>query len=201
MSIESKHSYRFGYLQSDQWKNVRLDALVREHGLCQICSEESVFNDAHHVWYSENNYETKVEQLVVLCRPCHQFVHAMLPNCKTDNEQFGKHQWNTFCNALCLWRAQKLKLFANLDLDIESLFTAGPKTLRIQLAKVTRELAKANRELENIKGAAAAQKEAPSIVIDREIRHVFQIVRQWADFYRHSVNSVNSEFDVSDYQI
>lgn len=114
MSIESKHAYRFGYLKSEQWKTVRLEALVREKAKCQICGEESISNDAHHIWYPENIYETKEKQLVVLCRTCHEFLHVMLPECKTDDEGFGRAQWMKFRNAIVQWRISKVCLFDTL---------------------------------------------------------------------------------------
>jgi ribosomal protein L37AE/L43A len=111
VSIEGKHSYRFGYLKSEQWKNVRIEALAREKGLCQICGEESISNDAHHIWYPENIYETTQGHLVILCRPCHDFLHAMLPECKTNDEAEGRAQWMKFFNAVKVWRINKAQLF------------------------------------------------------------------------------------------
>jgi len=111
MSIESKHAYRFGYLKSEQWKTVRMEALVREKAKCQICDEESISNDAHHIWYPENIYETKEGQLVILCRTCHEFLHVMLPECKTDDEELGRAQWIKFRNAAERWRNSKALLF------------------------------------------------------------------------------------------
>jgi len=72
MGIEGKHAYRFVYLKSEKWQNVRIEALAREGGKCQICGEESISNDAHHVWYPESIWETRSENLVILCRPCHE---------------------------------------------------------------------------------------------------------------------------------
>lgn len=104
MSIEAKHAYRFIYLKSEQWEAVRLEALAFFGGKCQICGEESISNDAHHIWYPENLYETKAEQLVILCRACHSFVHAMLPNCKTSDRLDGIAQWNKIKKQIQLWR-------------------------------------------------------------------------------------------------
>lgn len=115
MSIESKHAYRFGYLKSEQWRNVRIEALAREKGMCQICREESLSNDAHHVWYPENIYETTERHLVILCRPCHEFVHSMLPECKTRDEDEGVAQWTRFKNAIIAWRRDHMKLFSSTE--------------------------------------------------------------------------------------
>jgi len=113
VSIASKHAYRFGYLKSEKWELVRLEALVREKGKCQICGEESISNDAHHVWYPENIYKTTVDHLAVMCRPCHNFVHAIMPECKTRDEATGIRNWITFRNAIAAWRLEKHELFTN----------------------------------------------------------------------------------------
>jgi len=115
MSIESKHAYRFGFLKSEKWKSVRLEALVRERGKCQICGEESIHNDAHHIWYPENIYETTEDHLAVLCRTCHDFVHVMLPDCKTKDEDLGKASWFKLKNAIIAWRQEKTYLFSELE--------------------------------------------------------------------------------------
>lgn len=112
MSIASLHSYRFGYLKSEQWKTVRLEALARERGKCQVCKEESIFNDAHHIWYPANIYDTTDAHLVVLCRACHDFVHAMRPECKTSDEAKGREEWMKFFNAISVWVFAKRQIFS-----------------------------------------------------------------------------------------
>jgi hypothetical protein len=129
MSIEAKHAYRFRYLKSEKWCNVRIAALAREKGCCEICGIESISNDAHHVWYPENIYETTEKHLVILCRSCHTFVHAMLPDCKTNDEQEGLRQWNKFRNAILNWRREKILIFQT---GIES--DPKPKAKDLRLA-------------------------------------------------------------------
>lgn len=77
MGVESKHSYRFVFLKSDKWQNIRLEALVREQAKCQICGFESISNDAHHIHYPPSVWDTELDDLVVLCRACHQLVHDL----------------------------------------------------------------------------------------------------------------------------
>ena len=84
---------------------------MRESGRCQICSEESTSNDAHHIWYPKNVYETKARQLVVLCRDCHNFIHATFPDGNASDEQDGFEKWSKFKSAILLWRRGKLRLF------------------------------------------------------------------------------------------
>lgn len=107
VSIEGKHAYRFGYLKSEEWKTVRIEALAREGGKCQVCGEESIFNDAHHIWYPENVYETTEEHLAILCRPCHELLHALMPESKTSDEGIGRETWIRFRNAIQGWQMQK----------------------------------------------------------------------------------------------
>lgn len=111
MSIDAKHAYRFEYLKSDKWKAVRLEALVRERGKCQLCLDESIHHDAHHMWYPESIWDTTPEHLIVLCRSCHDFVHAMVPECKTNDENQGREHWLKFFNAIKAWRASHVCLF------------------------------------------------------------------------------------------
>lgn len=103
MSVEEKYAYRFGYLRSEKWQSVRLDTLVRESGKCQICGEESISNDAHHVWYPVNIYDTNSQHLVILCRDCHKLFHSLFPNSNTNDEDVGRKTWITFRNAMEIW--------------------------------------------------------------------------------------------------
>lgn len=101
MSIAAKHAYRFGYLKSEAWKTVRLEALARANGYCNICSARSLSNDAHHFHYPKNIWNTKVDHLVILCRECHRLVHELEENSPRrrfkddDDKQLRKdrHRW------------------------------------------------------------------------------------------------------------
>lgn len=143
MSIDSKHAYRFGYLKSDKWKAVRLEALVREKGKCQICGEESIFNDAHHKWYPENIQDTTEKHLIILCRPCHEFIHAVFPECKTSNIEEGEKIWSRFYNAIMVWRLGKASIFEAIAKEDDS----KPGTMRA-LAKAYEKLKEENQHLQ-----------------------------------------------------
>lgn len=104
MSLAARHAYRNGYLKSEKWQIVRLEALVREKGKCEICGRESHANDAHHIWYPDKIYDTTERHLAVLCRPCHILVHTFLPECKTRNENEGRDQWFFFRKTVIAWR-------------------------------------------------------------------------------------------------
>lgn len=77
-SIAAKHSYRFGYLKSDHWQNLRLQKLAKEHGYCGLCRTDEWGNDVHHIFYRKSLYETQLCDLRVLCRRCHQLVHKIM---------------------------------------------------------------------------------------------------------------------------
>lgn len=80
MGIAEKHAYRFGFLKSDQWESIRLKALVRDGGRCQVCYTQSPFNDVHHHRYRKCWRDTKITDLVTLCRQCHELVHWLMKN-------------------------------------------------------------------------------------------------------------------------
>lgn len=130
MSIEGKHAYRFIYLKSEKWQAVRLEALVREKARCQICGKESISNDAHHIWYPDSIWDTRSEQLVVLCRPCHEFIHSIVPECITSDESEGVAHWQKFYISIKRWRLSQLALFGTA----EGIKFPNPSQLRERLA-------------------------------------------------------------------
>ena len=160
MGIEAKHSYRFGYLKSEQWQNVRLEALAREKALCQICGEESISNDAHHIWYPENIYETTEAHLVILCRPCHDFIHAMIPECKTNSEEEGRSHWYRFSNAIRVWRDKKVQFF-------QTGIDGGPKQLRDAYSELRRKQAE----------------QAETRVLEVSPDDIIWMIRKWSEAY------------------
>jgi len=198
MSIESKHAYRFGYLKSEKWKGVRLEALVREKAKCQICGDESISNDAHHVWYPESIWETTEKHLVVLCRGCHEFVHAMLPECKTDDEEKGRTQWIKLRNAILAWRQDKQPLFKNYpDIQEASDKLTTVKSLRdayLSLKAEYKEQAKViedyqKRLLIQMTNGTPIPETNPTMQIDHEeqVNMVLGLVEKWAtSYHRHA---------------
>ena len=77
-SIARRHAYRFGYLKSEHWANLRLAKLAEQDACCQACDHRDLSNDVHHVLYRESLYDTSLDDLVVLCRDCHERVHCVL---------------------------------------------------------------------------------------------------------------------------
>lgn len=194
MNVESAHAYRFEYLKSDQWKSVRLEALAREKGKCQICGLESIFNDAHHIWYPENIYDTKENQLVVLCRPCHDFLHTMLPDCKTRDEEFGRSQWIKFRNAIEHWRLEKMALFDRPTEGFVRMRELGKAydNLKSKIAEQHSTIQK----YEQLLGYKPELRAAPfNKSEDAQIKWILKCIKKWARAYSDSVKSENEFVD------
>lgn len=184
MSIEGKEYYRNVYLKSDKWSNLRLSVLVREHGRCQICGEESISNDAHHIWYPENIWDTQERHLVVLCRPCHEFVHIMVPECKTNDEEKGRQLWRDIYSAIIVWRRHQAALFTKWQWVLED----NPKQLRVQLAKI-------NAELDQVKAAAECPLAATQMDPKKESMYVITTIKRWFTAYHQSVEGVKNKVE------
>jgi len=61
------------YLQTGHWQNIRKQALFRAKYKCQLCSNKGKLF-VHHNTY-ENRGEEKDEDLIVLCKDCHEKFH------------------------------------------------------------------------------------------------------------------------------
>lgn len=199
MSIESKHAYRFGFLKSEKWQAVRLEALLREKGKCQICQDESIYNDAHHIWYPENIYDTREFHLVILCRPCHDFVHATFPECKTRDEEAGCEIWMKFYRAVITWRTSKLFLFSGDDGSDIPVSPFTPKELRIAHKQALKKL---NHALDLLKNNGIGFNLKTESVVEYEkhelsVSEVCAAIKKWAK----NANCVNKEFADSDFSI
>lgn len=101
MSVAAKHFYRFDYLKSEHWSNLRLEKLASVDAKCAKCGVRDLSNDIHHFLY-RNLYDVKLKDLVVLCRKCHEEVHAYLDKVESGffSHPNSPNQWEEF---LVLW--------------------------------------------------------------------------------------------------
>lgn len=76
MAESRKTQYR-KYLKSEAWYVRRSVVLKRDRNKCQDCGGDA--QDVHHLTY-ERIFEELPEDLVSLCRPCHQIRHDIHPN-------------------------------------------------------------------------------------------------------------------------
>lgn len=63
-----------GYLNTEHWKTFRKYALKKHGEICKDCGATDVRFDIHHLTY-ENLWEEQLEDVVVLCHPCHIVRH------------------------------------------------------------------------------------------------------------------------------
>jgi hypothetical protein len=211
MSIEGKHAYRFGYLKSEEWKNVRIEALAREKGKCQICGEESISNDAHHVWYPESIWDTREMHLVILCRPCHDFIHTLLPECKTNDEDHGRREWLKFKNTILEWRRAKLSLFLKESIETAPISESDTEqselpALRTAFRNMKVEMRQQQRELEYYRfqfkiepklqamGTYEESKQEAEPSKISEVRLAYRNLRQSCRVQKHIIDTYRSKF-------
>lgn len=72
------------YLASTEWRKLR-QLLFRARGRkCAVCHTSNGFIDAHHLLYRDPIESGKVEDLMVLCRACHDIVHDKMPQFHAD---------------------------------------------------------------------------------------------------------------------
>jgi hypothetical protein len=69
--------YRDKYLRSEDWRSLRAAKLDKQHNRCQLCGFVSESNDVHHVKYKKL-FDVMPKDLVVVCRACHEKIHALL---------------------------------------------------------------------------------------------------------------------------
>lgn len=65
------------YLKSAHWQETRYKAIQRAGQKCQVCASTDRL-DVHHNNYSRLGGELPTD-LVVLCRPCHELFHEVMP--------------------------------------------------------------------------------------------------------------------------
>ena len=62
------------YLQTYHWHEVRVAALDRAKYRCQVCNRKDLTLNVHHRTY-ERRGEELPEDVIVLCRECHELFH------------------------------------------------------------------------------------------------------------------------------
>ena len=63
-------------LSPAQWDVVRREAYARAGGKCMICGEPTKRLEAHEQWsYDEENRVQKLENVVAVCKSCHEVIH------------------------------------------------------------------------------------------------------------------------------
>jgi hypothetical protein len=95
-TVEGRHFYRFKYLKSDHWQNLRLEKLASVDACCERCGTRDLSNDVHHLNYRKL-YDVQLDDLAVLCRRCHDLVHEAL---ELFREKINSSERNRFRRSL-----------------------------------------------------------------------------------------------------
>lgn len=123
MSVASKHNYRFNYLKSDHWKDLRLRKLVSTDAKCEICAFRCLQNDVHHTIYRRPLTNAKLTDLVVLCRSCHQAVHELIEIAKVSHSIAKSKVFELTRRTMMQWTngpmGKRINYFAKAQLKVK----------------------------------------------------------------------------------
>lgn len=75
--LERMH-YKKDYLQSPEWKRLRVLVIGRAGGQCERCRRRAGEWNVHHLTYERRGHEL-LEDLILLCRRCHRAEHGLPP--------------------------------------------------------------------------------------------------------------------------
>lgn len=101
------------YLKSATWKDIRQQILNRDKNICKHC--RNIGHDVHHKTYKNWGNE-KLEDLITLCRACHEQLHRIDKGIRKSKSIGTKAIWNY------LNKSQKETLCKNFDISELSLF-------------------------------------------------------------------------------
>ena len=107
-----RNEYRNEYLKSDHWIKLREEKL-KLNSSCQKCGNNSHV-EPHHVNY-KNLYDVTVDDLVSLCRKCHNKVHNELKT-RVDKRKGNLFKRNMFRHTRNL--VNSISRIANVDKSI-----------------------------------------------------------------------------------
>ena len=80
------------YLQSSTWQDVRDKALKHYGKTCNKCGDYAT--DVHHLHYPDVQGEEEMDDLEVLCRDCHEAIHAIQRGNRFDDEVHVQSLYN-----------------------------------------------------------------------------------------------------------
>lgn len=75
-TTDNREWYRTVYLNSEHWKTLRRTKLA-EKPACEMCGHKDHL-DVHHVNY-RNLFDVTTQDLLTVCRRCHEQIHLMVP--------------------------------------------------------------------------------------------------------------------------
>ena len=79
-------------LSKQAWDYIKQDAKIRADGKCSICGRKTNNLDAHEVWsYDEKNAIQKLEDVIAVCRDCHNTIHIGRTQAVGNSEKAEDH--------------------------------------------------------------------------------------------------------------
>ena len=79
-------------LSPAQWDIVRREAYSRAGGRCMICGAPAKRLEAHEQWsYDEQNHIQKLENVVAVCKSCHEVIHIGRTQLTGGEERASEH--------------------------------------------------------------------------------------------------------------
>ena len=69
-----EHVNYYDYMQSNEWRQLRREALKRDGYICQRCGTGKNLQ-VHHVNYEHLGQAGELEDVITLCKTCHEHVH------------------------------------------------------------------------------------------------------------------------------
>jgi len=80
MKTDRQKAYAI-YLQSEHWKALRMEVLIRDGFRCVRCPSRKRLQ-AHHKVYHDRFEDSVADELITLCQPCHKREHGIKPDKK-----------------------------------------------------------------------------------------------------------------------
>lgn len=77
------------YLKSEAWRKKTDEVWKRDRGRCRRCGRSA--DDVHHLTY-DRVYHESLDDLIMLCRPCHKMDHGRLDDPRDEYRQRNRQQ-------------------------------------------------------------------------------------------------------------
>ena len=71
---EHQHGY-YDYMRSSEWQEKRMQRLMMDGFRCQMCGSGTNLQ-VHHISYDNLRKDAEIDDLVTLCKTCHEKVHS-----------------------------------------------------------------------------------------------------------------------------
>jgi hypothetical protein len=108
------------YLKSPLWKSIRANAIEHYGEVCGKCGDYG--NDVHHITYDRVGGQELLDDLQVLCRDCHEALHAIEK--KSKQHKGGKRSCTLIGLYSSLSKKQKIKIEEKYGVNAYAILTS-----------------------------------------------------------------------------